>query len=97
MKNPSGHGDGLLTACRVLDLSNERGFLCGKILGDFGADVIKVEPPGGDTARSIGPFYKDVEHPEKSPTSFGCAFQSKRDGEVTRLRQGFIMKHCVCS
>ncbi|HUV53394.1 MAG TPA: CoA transferase [Dehalococcoidia bacterium] len=66
MKNPSGHGDGLLTACRVLDLSNERGFLCGKILGDFGADVIKVEPPGGDAARSIGPFYKDFEHPEKS-------------------------------
>ena len=38
----------LLEDCRVLDLSNELGFLCGKILGDLGADVIKVEPPGGD-------------------------------------------------
>jgi crotonobetainyl-CoA:carnitine CoA-transferase CaiB-like acyl-CoA transferase len=56
----------VLEDCRVLDLSNELGFLCGKILGDLGADVIKVEPPGGDPSRNIGPFYKDIPHPEKS-------------------------------
>lgn len=56
----------LLKNCRVLDLSNELGFLCGKILGDLGADVIKVEKPGGDPARNIGPFFKDIPHPEKS-------------------------------
>jgi crotonobetainyl-CoA:carnitine CoA-transferase CaiB-like acyl-CoA transferase len=56
----------VLEDCRVLDLSNELGFLCGKILGDLGADVIKVEPPGGDPSRNIGPFYKDTPHPEKS-------------------------------
>lgn len=56
----------LLENCRVLDFSNELGFLCGKILGDLGADVIKVEPPGGDPARKMGPFYKDIPHPEKS-------------------------------
>ena len=56
----------LLEGCRVLDLSNELGFLCGKILGDLGADVIKVEPPGGDPSRNIGPFYKDIPQPEKS-------------------------------
>lgn len=56
----------LLEGCRVLDLTNELGFLCGKILGDLGADVIKVEPPGGDPSRKIGPFYKDIPHPEKS-------------------------------
>jgi len=56
----------VLKGCRVLDLSNELGFLCGKILGDLGADVIKVEPPGGDPSRNIGPFYKDIPHPEKS-------------------------------
>ena len=33
---------------RVLDLSEEPGWLTGKILGDLGADVVKVEPPGGD-------------------------------------------------
>jgi crotonobetainyl-CoA:carnitine CoA-transferase CaiB-like acyl-CoA transferase len=56
----------VLKGCRVLDLSNELGFLCGKILGDLGADVIKVEPPGGDPSRNIGPFYQDIPHPEKS-------------------------------
>ena len=55
----------LLEDCRVLDLSNELGFLCGKILGDLGADVIKVEPPGGNPSRNIGPFYQDIPHPEK--------------------------------
>jgi crotonobetainyl-CoA:carnitine CoA-transferase CaiB-like acyl-CoA transferase len=57
---------GFLSGYRVLDLTDERGLLCGKILGDFGADVIKIEPPGGDPARNIGPFYKDIPHPEKS-------------------------------
>lgn len=56
----------LLEDCRVLDFSNETAFLCGKILGDLGADVIKVERPGGDPSRNIGPFYKDIPDPEKS-------------------------------
>ncbi len=58
--------DSLLGGYRVLDLTDEKGHLCGKVLGDFGADVIKVEKPGGDPSRNIGPFYKDIPHPEKS-------------------------------
>lgn len=58
--------ESLLEGSRVLDLTNEKGLLCGKILADFGADVIKVEPPSGDPTRNIGPFYKDIVHPEKS-------------------------------
>ena len=58
--------DGMLSPYRVLDLTDEKGALCGKILADLGADVIKVERPGGDPARSIGPFYHDDPHPEKS-------------------------------
>jgi crotonobetainyl-CoA:carnitine CoA-transferase CaiB-like acyl-CoA transferase len=50
----------------VLDLTNDQGYFCGKILADLGADVIKVEPPGGDPGRDIGPFYKDVPDREKS-------------------------------
>jgi len=49
-----------------LDLTDDKGFLCGRILGDLGADVIKVELPGGDPSRRIGPFYKDIPDPEKS-------------------------------
>lgn len=58
--------DSLLGGCRVLDLTDEKGLLCGKLLGELGADVIKIEPPGGDPARNIGPYYKDIPHPEKS-------------------------------
>jgi len=51
---------------RALDLTNEKGHLCGKILGDLGVDVVKIEPPGGDPARRLGPFYGGEPHPEKS-------------------------------
>lgn len=40
--------------------------MCGKILSELGADVIKVESPGGDPARNIGPFYHNIPDPEKS-------------------------------
>ena len=44
--------------------------MCGKILGDIGADVVKIEQPGGNPARNIGPFYHDIPHPEKSLSWF---------------------------
>ena len=56
----------LLSPYRVLDLTDERGLLCGKILGDLGADVVQVEPPGGSGARRVGPFFGDDPAPEKS-------------------------------
>src|ERR1700741_4671442 len=62
---------GLLSPFRVLDLTDELGFLCGKVLGDLGADVIKIEPRGGDPARRLGPFYKNQPDPEKSLFWFG--------------------------
>lgn len=58
--------DALLRGYRVLDLTDEKGLLCGRILADMGAEVIKVEKPGGDDARRIGPFYKDQVNLEKS-------------------------------
>lgn len=58
--------ESMLSPYRALDLADEKGLMCGKILGDMGADVIKIERPGGDLARNIGPFYHDEPHPEKS-------------------------------
>jgi crotonobetainyl-CoA:carnitine CoA-transferase CaiB-like acyl-CoA transferase len=49
----------MLSPYKVLDLSNERGHLCGQILGDLGADVMLVEPPPGSLSRHAGPFYRD--------------------------------------
>lgn len=60
------HAELALGPYRVLDLTQGGCLLCGKIFGDFGADVIKIERPGGDASRNIGPFYKDLAEPEKS-------------------------------
>lgn len=56
----------MLSPYRVLDLTDERGSLCGRILSDLGAEVIKIEKPGGDSSRSVGPFYENIPDPEKS-------------------------------
>ena len=57
---------GALTGLRVLDLSDHRAQLAGRLLADMGADVIKIEPPGGDRSRTIGPFLNDEPHPDRS-------------------------------
>ncbi len=59
-------GKGILGSYRVLDLTDAKGFLCGKILADLGADVIKIEKPGGDSSRNLGPFYHEIQDPEKN-------------------------------
>ena len=57
---------GAVSGLRVLDLSDHRGALCGRLLADMGADVIKVEPPLGDGSRRIGPFLDGVPHRDRS-------------------------------
>jgi crotonobetainyl-CoA:carnitine CoA-transferase CaiB-like acyl-CoA transferase len=68
----------MLEGYRALDLTDEKGFLCGKILAELGVDVIKVEKPGGDFARKIGPFWHDQADPEKSLYWF--AYNSSKRG-----------------
>lgn len=56
----------MLQDLRILDLTDESGFLAGKILGELGADVIKIEPPGGDRSGRRGPFLGGIADPERS-------------------------------
>ncbi len=46
-----------LKGLRVLDFADEKGELCGRLLADFGADVIRVEPPEGARSRRLPPFH----------------------------------------
>jgi crotonobetainyl-CoA:carnitine CoA-transferase CaiB-like acyl-CoA transferase len=68
----------MLAPYRVLDLTEGGCMISGKILADLGADVIKIEPPGGSPSRKIGPFYKDDPHPEKS--IFWFAYNTNKRG-----------------
>jgi crotonobetainyl-CoA:carnitine CoA-transferase CaiB-like acyl-CoA transferase len=78
---------------RVLDLTDDKGFFCGKILADLGAEVIKIEKPGGDPSRNIQPFYHDIPHPERSLYWFSYNLNKKGitlDIETTDGRDIFI-------
>ena len=55
-----------LSNCTVLDLTEGGINWCGKVLADFGADVIKVEPPGGSLTRELGPFVDGRPGAERS-------------------------------
>jgi len=54
----------LLKGFRVLDLTDEKGALCGKMFADLGAEVIKVEPPAGCSTRRIPPYLEDKADPD---------------------------------
>jgi crotonobetainyl-CoA:carnitine CoA-transferase CaiB-like acyl-CoA transferase len=61
-----------LAGYRVLDLTDERGLLCGQLMADLGADVIVVEPPGGSAVRRRAPFYQDRPDPNGSLYWWAC-------------------------
>ena len=68
----------MLSPYTVLDLTDDRGEFAGMILGDLGADVIKIEPPQGSSSRSMGPFLDDAPEPERSLRYF--AFNRNKRG-----------------
>jgi len=60
MTSATPHPQGALTGVRVLDISRVLGGpLAAQILGDHGADVVKIEPPRGDETREMGPPFRD--------------------------------------
>jgi len=66
-----------LDGIRVLDLAGPLGSYCGRLLADAGADVVKVEPPEGDSLRRRPPFAGDRPDPEGS-LSFAYYHANKR-------------------
>jgi crotonobetainyl-CoA:carnitine CoA-transferase CaiB-like acyl-CoA transferase len=86
----------MLNHLRALDLTDDKGFLCGKILADLGVNVIKVERPGGDPSRYIGPFWGDLPDPEKSIYWF--AYNSNKKGitlDIEKTKGQEIFKELV--
>ena len=75
----------LLTPYRVLDLTGPLGFLTGKILGDLGAEVIKIEAPGGDAARRLPPFLSNGNG--SSQSLFWLAYNANKRGITLDLKQ----------
>ena len=69
--------EGALTGLRVLDLTGRQGGYCGLLLANLGAEVVLVEPPGGDPLRREGPFKNDVPH-EDGSLSFAAYHTNKR-------------------
>jgi crotonobetainyl-CoA:carnitine CoA-transferase CaiB-like acyl-CoA transferase len=67
----------MLSRLRVLDMTDGGAGLCGQILGDLGADVVLIEPPGGAPSRGIGPFADDRPDPGAS-LAFWSVHRGKR-------------------
>ncbi len=80
------HHQGALTGLRVIELADEQAEYCGLVLAGLGAEVIKVEPPGGSPTRRIGPFYEDREDPERS--LFFWQYNRGKRSIMLDLRQG---------
>ncbi|HJO80787.1 MAG: CoA transferase [SAR202 cluster bacterium] len=66
MSNSDRTPAGPLSDLRVLELADEKAQFCGKMMADLGADVIKIEPAGGQHTRRVGPFLDDEPHLERS-------------------------------
>ncbi|MSW20875.1 MAG: hypothetical protein F2873_08250, partial [Actinobacteria bacterium] len=87
-----GHG-GMLSAYRVLDLTDGRAELTAFVLAGLGADVVKVEPPGGSASRSSAPLDPTLP-PELSSLRFHAFNRGKRsvvlDLETPEGRDGLL-------
>jgi benzylsuccinate CoA-transferase BbsE subunit len=90
---PFDHPSGPLAGYRALDFADEKGQLCGRLLAELGADVIKVEPRDGDRTRHNGPFFKGEEAENNSlywwamnagKRSVTCELRREQGREIAR-------------
>ncbi|HET7007284.1 MAG TPA: CoA transferase, partial [Candidatus Binatia bacterium] len=81
----SNRSTGALAGLRVLDLTGRMGGYCGLLLANLGAEVLLIEPPGGDPMRREGPFKNDMPHGDRS-LSF-AAYHTNKHGVVLDLEQ----------
>ena len=74
---------GALAGLRVLDLTGRMGGYCGLLLANLGAEVLLIEPSGGDPMRREGPFKNDMPHGERSLPF--AAYHTNKYGTVLDL------------
>jgi crotonobetainyl-CoA:carnitine CoA-transferase CaiB-like acyl-CoA transferase len=67
-----------LEGIRVVDVTTARGEFAGRVLADLGADVVKVEPPGGAEARHRGPFIAGREGDSEGSLFWAAVGRGKR-------------------
>ena len=84
---------GALAGLRVVELAREPIAWAGKLLGDMGADVILVEPPGGDPSRHYPPYLDD--RPGEDRSLYWWHYHTSKRGVVVDLdgaagRQRFL-------
>src|SRR5918993_2335148 len=95
LKLPESHA---LAGLRILDYTGRMGGYCGLLLANLGAEVILIEPPGGDAMRGEGPFKEDTPNPEGS-ISFAAYHTNKRgivldlESEDDRARLRRLLGH----
>lgn len=66
MANGDGEKGGYLAGVRVVEIADEQAEYCGQLLAGLGAEIVKIEPPDGNSTRRIGPFYEDRPDPDRS-------------------------------
>lgn len=74
---------GALSGLRVLDLTGRMGAYCGLLLANLGAEVILIEPPGGDPMRREGPFKNN--QPDREQSLSFAAYHTNKRGIVLNL------------
>lgn len=92
--------DSLLPQIRILDLTEGGCMLGGRLLGDAGADVIKIEPPGGSDPciSRIWPYYQDSGDPQQS--LFWFTYNANKRGislDIKKTKGQQLLKKLVAS